>query len=108
MPTHQTKLTMSQPQATGTLMPQMPMPFRNSHPTDTRKRLSSANESANAGYHHLGVFCRTTALIWSVTELGVWPGATIGARDIGARDSGALESRSVVSATRPPVRDSGF
>ena len=29
MPIHQTKLMMSKAQPTGTLLPQMPMPFRN-------------------------------------------------------------------------------
>src|SRR3954454_24917191 len=55
MPTHHTKLTMSQPHATGSLMPQMPMPLRNSQPTEMRNRLRRAKATANAGNHHLGV-----------------------------------------------------
>jgi hypothetical protein len=34
--------------------------------------------TANAKYHHLGVFRRTTELIFSVTVVTVWPGAMIG------------------------------
>src|SRR5690349_8813596 len=52
MPTHQTKLTMSHPHATGSLMPQMPMPLRKSQPTETRNRFKSAKARANAGIHH--------------------------------------------------------
>ncbi len=63
MPTHHTKLTMSQPQATGMLMPQMPMPLRKSQPTETKNRFRRAKATPNAGNHHLGVLARTTALI---------------------------------------------
>jgi hypothetical protein len=41
----------------------MPMPSRNSQPTEMRNRLRSAKARAKAGIHHLGVFARTTALI---------------------------------------------
>src|SRR5258708_25143690 len=51
MPAHHTKLTMSQPQATGSLMPQMPMPLRKSQPTETKNRLRRAKATPNAGDH---------------------------------------------------------
>ena len=61
MPTHQTKLTMSKPQATGMLMPQMPTPVMNSQPTETRNRLRSANADREGGDPPFaGVCARTT------------------------------------------------
>ncbi len=42
MPIHQTKLMMAKPQATGCVMAQMPMPFRNSQVTATSSRVAPA------------------------------------------------------------------
>src|SRR5688500_20364607 len=74
MPIHQTKLMMSNAHPTGWLLPQIPMPFTSSQPTETIRPFSSMKPMKNAMYHGIG--CRprsTTLLIFSVTEESVWP-----------------------------------
>ena len=71
MPIHQTKLTMSMPQATGMLMPQIPTVWTSSFAIVTKRSWSARNEIAKPTYHHFGVLRRTTALILSVTVAGV-------------------------------------
>ncbi len=71
MPIHQTKLTMSMPQATGMLMPQIPTVRTRSFAIVMKRPWAARNEIANPTYHHFGVLRRTTALILSVTVAGV-------------------------------------
>ena len=79
MPIHQTKLMMSNAQPTGWLLPQMPMPFNSSQPTETIRPFSSRKPMKKATYQGIG--CRprsTTLLIFSVTDVSVWPGSMTG------------------------------
>jgi hypothetical protein len=69
MPIHHTKLTMAKPQATGTLMPQMPTPRMKSQVTATMKTISRAKEIAKPTNQATGVRrVSTIELILSVTE----------------------------------------
>ena len=79
IPIHQTKLTIAKPQATGTLIPQMPTPTTSSQVTAKFSSITSANAIANPTHHARGVRrVSTIELIRSVTEAMVWPGATTG------------------------------
>ncbi len=74
MPIHQTKQTMSQPQPTGTLFPQMPMPVMKRFVTARRKRFRRPKPTARPRSHHFGVFVSfvlTISEIRSVTLAGV-------------------------------------
>ena len=107
MPIHQTKLMMSQPQPTGMLFPQMPMPVMKRFVTAKRKTLRRAKPAAKPRIHHFGVFRSfpvTASPIRSVTLAGEWPGARTGACAIG---SAARASSYVVDIRRPPGRGWG-
>jgi hypothetical protein len=107
MPIHQTKQMMSQPQPTGTLLPQTPMPVMKRFVTAKRKTFSSANPMPKPASHHFGVFTSfsvTASAIRSVTVAGVWPGARTGAWAIG---SGPWAASYVVDIRRPPGPGSG-
>ncbi len=67
MPIHQTKLTMANPQPTGSLTPQMPTPLANSQVTAVRNIIMIMNEMPKPMYHQRGVRRSTTSLILSVT-----------------------------------------
>ena len=74
MPIHQTKQMMSQPQPTGMLFPQTPMPVMKRFVTAKRKTFRRAKPTANPPSHHFGVFVSfvvTASLIRSVTVAGV-------------------------------------
>ncbi len=69
MPIHHTKLMMSKPQATGTLMPQMPMPCTTRLVSATSRSIRSENEIVNPRSQPRGVLrSRTIAPILSVTD----------------------------------------
>ena len=70
MPIHQTKLTMSKPQPTGMLMPQIPTPGTRSFAIEMRRSWSAAKESEGEVPPPRRLV-RTTALILSVTDAGV-------------------------------------
>lgn len=55
MPIHHTKLTMGIPQATGMLLPKMPMPVVMSLTTDTRYTMSTIALMVKPIHHHVGV-----------------------------------------------------
>jgi hypothetical protein len=70
---------MSNAQPTGWLLPQMPMPFNSSQPTETIRPLRSRKPKKKATYQGSG--CRprsTTLLIFSVTDDSVCPGSMTG------------------------------
>ena len=68
IPTHQTKLVMSQAHMVGPRRPQMPRPLVNRSPTASRKISSSPMATAKVPITTYGVFLvRTTLAIWSVT-----------------------------------------
>src|SRR2546425_4652783 len=72
MPIHQTKFVISNAQPTGTLLPQMPIPFTNRYDTDANSISVSRNENPKPAYQPSEVFrVRTIALILSVTVLKV-------------------------------------
>ena len=79
MPIHQTKLMMSNAQPTGTLLPQMPMPFARSQTSATLRPMSSMNAIAVIGNHTSGVcFVSTMPVSLSVIEAYVCPDARTG------------------------------
>src|SRR5258708_3827732 len=80
---------MSEPQATGMLMPQMPTPFITSTARAERRSLSSPEEIATPKNQLFGVLrVRTTLLILSVTVAkSCWP-PTIGAGRTGSAMAG--------------------
>jgi hypothetical protein len=72
IPIHQTKLMMSNAQPTGWLLPQMPMPFNSSQPTDTISPFNSRNAMKKTMYQGIGCRPRSTTLeIFSVTDVSV-------------------------------------
>ena len=79
MPIHQTKLRMSRPQPTGMLLPQMPMPVAIRYVTHSISTLTKNSEMPNP-IHQPRVVPRvsTIALILSVTDANVCPGASTG------------------------------
>ena len=65
---------MSQPQPTGMLFPQTPMPVMKSFVTAKRKTFRRPKPTAKPRSHHFGVFVSfavTTSVIRSVTVAGV-------------------------------------
>ena len=76
IPIHQTKLMMANPQATGIVMAQMPVPFRNSQVTATSNSIAMLPASAKPKNHPSGVCGVSTMRVnFSVTERNVCPGA---------------------------------
>ena len=71
MPIHQTKLMMSKAQPTGTLLPQMPMPFISSLPMVTFRSIRSENAIAKPKNQPWVSLVRRRAPIVSVTESNV-------------------------------------
>jgi hypothetical protein len=80
IPIHHTKLMISKAQPTGMLFPQMPIPFANRIVTAYRNIITTENEMPKAMKYQRGVRSWMTAEILSVTDPGVWPGATTGGR----------------------------
>ena len=79
MPIHQTKLMMSNAQPTGTLLPQMPIPFASSQTSATCRPISSENAMNVIGNQTSGVcFVSTMPVSLSVIDLYVCPGARTG------------------------------
>ena len=79
MPIHQTKLMMSNAQPTGTLLPQMPIPFRRRYPIETIRTLANRNPMPIAMNQPSGWRPpRTIRVIFSVTVSNVCPGSMIG------------------------------
>ncbi len=79
IPIHQTKLMMSKPQPTGTLLPQIPTPFARRYVTVARNIMNSENAIPNPMNQPSGVFVvRTRLEILSVTVANVWPGPMTG------------------------------
>ncbi len=77
MPIHQTKLTMAKPQPTGTLTPQMPVPFISSQVTANRNINITRNAMTNPTSHPGRNPRRsTTDAIALVTEPKECPGPT--------------------------------
>ena len=76
IPIHQTKLMIAKPQATGMVMPQMPVPFRNSQVTATSNIIAMLPASAKPKNHPNGVCGVSTMRVsFSVMERKVCPGA---------------------------------
>src|SRR5215210_3831567 len=79
MPIHHTKLVMSNAQPIGTLLPQMPMPVTTRLASDANSSSVSRKARPNPSHQPSDVLRdRTMALILSVTDPKVWPGAMIG------------------------------
>ena len=80
MPIHQTKLVMSNAQPTGTLLPQMPMPFDHQVGERHQQQPGEHERDAEAERTSRAASCRvrTIELILSVTEPKVCPGAMTG------------------------------
>ena len=79
MPIHHTKLMMSKAHATGTLLPQMPMPLSTSHDSDTINPLSSVKPMRKPNTQPSGVrLDRGICAIVSVTVSKFCPGAMTG------------------------------
>jgi len=81
IPIHHTKLTMANPQPTGILMPQMPVPLIKRYPRATISTLVSENMIRKPKIHpsETGRFS-TMLLIFSVIVEKVCPGSITGAR----------------------------
>src|ERR1035437_4819379 len=76
MPIHHTKLIIAKPQATGCVMPQMPVPTRNSQVSATSSNVASAPPTPKTANHPSGVVgVSTMRVIFSVTDKKVCPGA---------------------------------
>src|SRR5437762_2363683 len=72
MPIHQTKFVMSNAQATGWLLPQMPMPLTTRYPSDTSSSIVSRHVMPNPAYQPSGGRpLRTMELVLSVTDPNV-------------------------------------
>src|SRR6476659_654395 len=80
MPIHQTKLIMANPQPTGSLTNQRPMPVKTRVVIVSSINWNRMNEIVKPTNHQTGVLrFRTIELILSVTDANVSPGATTGA-----------------------------
>ena len=81
MPIHQTKLMIANPQATGMFNPQTPVPSTSRTVIDSSSSITINPDKARPTNHQSGVLrvC-TIALIFSVIDPMVWPGAITGAR----------------------------
>src|SRR6267142_1109941 len=80
IPIHHTKLTMANPQPTGMLIPQIPVPLMISQASEMVSTITMVKEIANPATHPSEVGrVRTIALILSVTDEYVWPGSMTGA-----------------------------
>ncbi len=76
MPIHHTKLIIAKPQATGWVMPQMPVPTRKSQVTATISIVASAPPTPKTANQPSGVVgVSTIRVIFSVTERKLCPGA---------------------------------
>src|ERR1700677_1500377 len=76
MPIHQTKLMMANPQATGMVIAQMPVPTRNSQVTAVSSTVAPAPARLNNANQPIGVEGVSTMLaIFSVIDRKVCPGA---------------------------------
>ena len=74
IPIHQTKLIMAKPQSTGCVIAQIPTPFRNSQTTATSSTVAMPPANANSANQPMGVYgVSTMRVIFSVTDLKVWP-----------------------------------
>ena len=79
MPIHQTKLTIANPQPTGSLTPQTPMPLRRRTPIAKSIPMVSRKPMPKPTTQKSGVFrARTIDEILSVTEANVCPGSITG------------------------------
>src|SRR5262249_9258022 len=79
MPIHQTKLVMSNAHPTGMSLPQIPMPLTVRYVSDTSSHTEKRNAVAKPAYQPNGVRrARTIALMLSVTDPNVYPGAMTG------------------------------
>ena len=79
MPIHQTKLTISNPQPTGIMMPNRPTPMVITAAMQKKRPRTKINESPKPTYQNHGVRpVRTMELILSVIEPKVCPGSMIG------------------------------
>ena len=91
MPIHQTKLTIANPQATGILMPQMPIPFTSRYAIAKWRSITRANATAKPSHHPGDVFLVSVmTLILSVIEPKVCPGPMIGVTADGLGCSAAV------------------
>ena len=72
---HQTYSAIANPQATGILTPQTPIPLMNSHDTATTRVRNRASEMPNPIHHQRGVPDRSTrSLTASLNDLSVTSG----------------------------------
>src|SRR5277367_942613 len=77
IPIHQTKLMMANPQATGCVTAQIPVPFRNSQVTATSSSTATDPATAMKPNQPSGVCgVSTMSEIFAVTDLKVCPGAS--------------------------------
>ena len=80
IPIHQTKLMMSNPQPTGFVTPQVPVPTKRRFAKVWASTITRTKPIPKPTYQPRGVLrASTTELILSVTEPNVWPGSMIGA-----------------------------
>src|SRR6185312_688471 len=77
---HQTYSASANPQATGMLTPQVPMPLMNSQAIWMTSSVNSMNDAPNPTHHQRGArWINTRLLTSSLTEVSVTSGATTGA-----------------------------
>ena len=67
MPSHQAKLMVAKPQATGWFTPPMPIPFSSNMPTERSKRLESDNEINKLIWPSPGGIGVMDELLWNQT-----------------------------------------
>ena len=98
MPIHHTKLMMAKPQATGMVMAQMPVPFRNSQVTATSSMPTKPPASVKPANQPSGV-CGVSTMreIFSVTDLKVCPGAITRCSPVTGSSIGSLTGASLVA-----------
>src|SRR3984957_4035805 len=98
IPIHHTKLMMAKPHATGCVMPQMPVPRRNSHVTAISSRVAPPPARKRPPYHPSGVWgVRTMREIFSVTDLKVCPGPMTRISPVIGSSIGSLTGVSLVA-----------
>src|SRR5207237_3944518 len=113
MPTHHAKFTIAKPHPTGSVMPQMPVPFQNSHPNAISRTLTMPNAIRTPPIQPNGVRpVSTVRMIFSVTEANVCPGAITGGSMRYGRCDGGRSVRPLVainydSAPGEPSTDTG-
>ena len=104
IPIHHTKLTISKPQPTGMLMPQMPTPVNRSLAIVAKSMQVSTNEIRRPTIQPFGCcFIRTIELILSVMLAKVYPGFITGCSSSDAGTAACTCSSLMIS-----LLDSGF